>query len=228
MNKPSSDPAVSPHAVALHADPQEAQMAMQLSAQYQRAIGGLWHVMVFGAMMLKLREHLNSARGIQRGQIAYQGSIKEWIETNCPEVNTSTAWRFMALAAGLKQELKLGAKADLCLLLDRDGAQLPPAQQKLRNSIALFLEGKSQRQLLFQFAVADPKPRGGDTGVKRGPITEEMKVELHSACMRLIIQAINRDILQEKFYARCPRALLESLHGALLDAKNEIGKVLKK
>lgn len=220
------------HAVVKQSDAHEAQMAAQLSQQYQRAVGGLWEVMKFGAMMLKLREHLVlSARGQNsplRGPGSSESALSTWLTNHCPDVARPTAYRFMALADGLKKELELGAKADLCLLLDRDGDPLTPAQQRTRNEIALFLEGKSQRQLLFRFAVADPKQRGGYHGVPRGKITPEMRVEAERASVRIIIDKIHTDILKDKGFLLCEPELLENLRDTLKDGYDRVAAALKK
>jgi hypothetical protein len=143
----------------------DALMAKQLSAQYQNAIGGLWQVVKFGAMMLMLRDKLVlSARGQNsplRGPGSTENSLGTWITENCPEINRATAYRFMAIADGLKNEFKLGVKVDLYQLLEATPTALDAKSLKTRNAIEAFLEGKSQRQLLFSFAREDQVRRGG-------------------------------------------------------------------
>lgn len=159
-------------------DGNEQIMARQLEEQYGRAVGGLWEVVKFGAMMLHLREIL-----IPRAESKHKGSgryaagegLKAWIEANCPIIKLATAWRFMDLAEGLKNEMKLGKKVNLYEVLTLEESELPPKLQAKREQIAAFLEGKSQRQLLFHFANPNPKPTGGARNAQR--LTDEERIE---------------------------------------------------
>lgn len=142
----------------------QALMARQLSEQYQRAVGGLWEVVKFGAMMMHLRAALVGVAGPGNsgsGRYASGSGIEAWIKTNCPEISRPTAYRFLAIAEGLREEVKLGVKVDLLHLLTADHADLEPKLLKKRADIQDLLEGRSQRQLLLMFA--EPKI-GGNGG----------------------------------------------------------------
>ena len=140
----------------------EKLMAQQLSEQYQLAVGGLWEVVKFGAMMIHLRGAMstcghNATHGPQtKGQ-----GVEGWLKDNCPEISRPTAYRFMAIAEGLREEVKLGVKVDLLNLLTADHKDLEPKLLKKRSDIQDLLEGRSQRQLLLMFA--EPKS-GGEGG----------------------------------------------------------------
>lgn len=165
---------------------QSSDMARQLSEQYQRAVGGLWEVVKFGAMMMHLQNALFPeliGTGNAKKFASDGDGLKGWLSDNCSEINLKTAYRFKGLAEGLQKEFKLGEPADLHRLLTADASDLNRADLKTREEIAGFLEGQSQRQLQFRF-MAD-KPAGG----KRGPvkpitrsIAEDILVNLRSAC----------------------------------------------
>jgi hypothetical protein len=143
----------------------DAQMGAQLTAQYALAVGGIRHVLIFGAMMLQVRDGLISARGnkpLARG-VNSDGGLSSWLTEHAPKVNLSTAYRFMDLAEGLRNEFRLAAKTDLVHLLQAPVETLPAPRQKEREKIDAFVEGKSQRQLLFDFGfdTRAGKPKGG-------------------------------------------------------------------
>lgn len=129
-------------AIAKPDAPDEALLARQLTEQYQRAVGGLWEVVKFGAMMIHLHTTL-SARG-QSGK-----GVSNWIEQHCPEISRPTAYRFMAIAEGIRDELQIGVRTDLVKLLTADHKELEPKRLKKQAAIRDFLEGRSQRQLLL-------------------------------------------------------------------------------
>lgn len=137
----------------------------QLTAAFRDANGAVKRVLIFGAMMLAQREAIVSARGhVRTGGAASKGDgLKAWLELCAPEVAESraTAYRYMALAEGLREELKLGKKADLSLLLTSKGDTLSENLRKKAAEIDKIIEGKSQRQLLLDFGKAEPKARGG-------------------------------------------------------------------
>jgi hypothetical protein len=149
----------------------------QLTEAYRDANGAIKRVLIFGAMMLMQREAIVSARGhVRTGGAASKGDgLKAWLEACAPEVAESraTAYRYMALAEGLRDELKLGKKADLTLLLTAAGDSLSENLRKKAAEIDKLIQGKSQRQLLFDFGKADPKKRGGHHPRKGPPPTPE-------------------------------------------------------
>jgi hypothetical protein len=137
----------------------------QLTEAFRDANGAIKRVFIFGAMMLMQREAIVSTRGhVRTGGAASKGDgLKAWLEACAPEVAESrpTAYRYMALAEGLREELKLGKKADLTLLLTASGDSLTQALRKKQAEIDKLIQGKSQRQLLLDFGKAEPKRRGG-------------------------------------------------------------------
>lgn len=153
-------------------DPKDAEMGQQLTVQYERAIGGIREVLIFGAMMLKVRD-IVSTRGNDRsrggGRDTEGQGLKGWLANNAPKVNLSTAYRFMDLAEGLRDEFSLAKKTDLVHLLSAPVEKLAKPERAKREKIDAFVEGKSQRQLLFDFGIDTRagKPKGGDTSEHR-------------------------------------------------------------
>lgn len=146
--------------------PEDKLRGEQLTAAFRDANGAVKRVLIFGAMMLAQRELVDSARGANsasRGPTTKGGGLKAWLKDFAPEVAASeaTAYRYMALAEGLREELKLGKKADLSLLLTSKGDTLSENLRKKAAEIDKIIEGKSQRQLLLDFGKAEPKARGG-------------------------------------------------------------------
>lgn len=182
----------------------EIQMARQLSEQYQRAVGGLWEVVKFGAMMMHLNQILSPRL---QGKFSEQGDgTKAWLAEHCPDIKISTAWRFKGLAEGLQKEFKLGEPADLHRLLTASEDDLNRADRKTREQISEFLEGQSQRQLQFRFASG----KGEAPRTPRGPNKE---IDLRKQCCRDLASAcdfflkMRGNLPNEYFDTACARIL---------------------
>lgn len=234
----------------------EAVMARQLSEQYQRAVGGLWEVVKFGAMMVHLRDAL-SARG-QSGK-----GVAAWVEEHCPEISRPTAYRFMAIAEGLRQEVKLGAKVDLLNLLTADHKDLEPKLLRKRTEIQDMLEGRSQRQLLLMFAEPKSGGKGGANqlnqwlrenhpgleGTSFGRLPEKVQAEWSTFCAQRnrekygdaskaeynarrwwdeILAELHQERTTAKRYQAVDLATLRRISGLLLDLKRTIDDTIAK
>lgn len=151
---------------------QDRERGRQLSAAWAQACGATRHILIFGAMMLAQRETIVSTRGHVRtgGADAKGDGLKGWLEACAPDVAKSraTAYRYMGLAEGIRDEFKLGKKADLTLLLTAADEELAEPLRKKQREILDFVEGKSQRQLVLALDHGDSKPRGGNRE-KKGP-----------------------------------------------------------
>ncbi len=147
------------HELATKDAAQFPEMGRQLTLQYDRAVGGIRDVLIFGAMMLQLRAVISSARGQVHpgGANSKDTGINGWLNEYAPKVSRPTAYRFMDLAEGIRDEFKLGAKVDLQHLLTTDPKKLEPALAKKRAAILEFVEDKSQRQLLFSIGKSSPQ-----------------------------------------------------------------------
>ena len=160
-------------------------MGQQLTEQYRKAITATREVVVFGAMMLKIRETCVRTR-TQAGTFDDKGEgLKGWMAKFAPEVSHGTAYRFMALAEGVQEEFQLGKKVDLTLLLTESADELTPALQKKQRAILDFLEGKSQRQLLLQLG-GDDKPAKPSRAKSKDLTPEEEE--------RLVEQALRKEM----------------------------------
>lgn len=197
-------------AVAKRTTRDEALMARQLSDQYGRAVGGLWEVVKFGAMMMHLATVV-STRGhdsIKDLQKFAGDGVKAWLAEHCPEISRPTAYRFKGLAEGLQKEFKLGEPADLHRILTAGEDGLNRADRKMREQIAGFLEDKSQRQLQFRFMAAPGAPARKPviSPKKRVALRVQTLVELRAACKQFL--AIRGHMDDEHFDTGC--ALLVS------------------
>jgi hypothetical protein len=159
--------------------------AEQITEQYRKAVSGCLEMIRFGAMMIEVESGLE--RDGQPNQHSGE-TLKSWLEDNCPAINYKTALRFKGLAEGLQFHLRIPDSWPLRLALpsatDQEteiNADLagelgikPKRLAQMRKEIWDFLEGKSARQLVFDFGCAETAPKGGDrrSGLK---MTEEEK-----------------------------------------------------
>ena len=161
-----------------------------VAAQYHRAINGVVEMIRFGAMLAEVDASLTRETGgilsrVSRGGSHDGSTLKGWLEANCPDVNYKTAMRFLRLAEQVRAHCNLPAKVPLTLALpafdgtdaaeEDDPASMPVAparMRKLREEVRMLIDGKSARQLEFDFR--SDTPRGGDrrSGQK---LTEEEK-----------------------------------------------------
>lgn len=134
-----------------------------LTRQYQKALDGLFEAYQFGMMLRAVKERLDreTACGTTVEQNA-DGTIcgrapglKGWLATYCPEINYSTARRFLAVAEKTVSALALEAAEG------GDPATPPDAPQGASNDsrfaihdspdpdkVRAFLAGRSQRSIL--------------------------------------------------------------------------------
>lgn len=153
---------------------EDAEMGRQLTAQWERVKDSRKQDLIFGAMMLKVRERVDSARGANsatRGPTTKGTGLKGWITEFAPCVSEGVAYRLMDIAEGIRESFKLGAKVDLEALLTAQVESLDTKLAGQREKIEEMIEGRSQRQLLLEFGNAEPKHRlGGDTTPKDGTV----------------------------------------------------------
>ena len=137
-----------------------------LTTQYRKAVNGLYEAYLFGQMLAAVKAKLeaaprDAARGTARwqehgGAVAAPGwnagtGLKAWLAQHCPEINYSTARRFLAVAektnAALAESEAVPASPRPALSagegLGRGAPETFPEE-----TIRAYLEGKSQRQLL--------------------------------------------------------------------------------
>lgn len=194
MSKPKTKPknkASKPHAAALQIVPdssQDAEMGRQLTEQYQRAVGGMKEVVIFGAMMMRLRElHPEVAQrgGDRRSKSTADFdqplTLQKWLETHAPQVKRTTALRFLAVTESIAQEYpqivgtKMANKMSLAELVTKPASELPDSAAKKQLELFDFISGTSQRSWLDRFLPA--KSGGGNHRtspvVQPAPLTPE-------------------------------------------------------
>jgi len=109
------------------------------------------------------------------------------MDENCPEIHYKTAMRYKTLAAGLQSMFKIPAKLPLTLALpEPDGTvkgYVPDninvstqRVEQIQTQVWEMVNGKSARQLMFDFGLAEPKPRGGARNLPKN-FTEVQKLE---------------------------------------------------
>ena len=157
-----------------------------LTTQYRKAVNGLYEAYRFGQMLMAVKSRIeapsprDAACGTARwqehgGAVAAPGwnagtGLKAWLAEHCPEINYSTARRFLTIAektnAALAAAPAEGASEPWgeapCASAGVEGAaqvgqgralSTAPSEAAVRD----FLEGKSQRQVLK--APGKPTPR---------------------------------------------------------------------
>ena len=169
---------------------QDVTMGRQLTEQWERVKDSRKQDLIFGAMMLKVRERIDSARGNKshegKGRYEKGTGLKAWMEEHAPSVSRSVAERLMEIAEGVRESFSIGGKVDLEALLTAQIESLDAKLAKQRGKIEEMIEGKSQRQLLLEFGAAEKKPRGGARGVQgvREPETAESSAaHLRALCV---------------------------------------------
>ncbi len=138
-------------------------MGRQITDQWERVKAGVREQIVLGAMMLKVRDRVDSARGANsatRGPTTKGTGLKAWMETHAPTVSEGSAYRLMEIAEGIRENFAL-KRIDLEMLLTAQLAGMDAVLAKKRGQIEEVIAGKSQRQLLLQFGGGTAKERGG-------------------------------------------------------------------
>lgn len=166
-----------------------ALMGRQLSEQYQRAVGGLKEVVIFGAMMMRLRElHPEMTKVGRPGKKLSTAdnsplSLSAWLETYAPDVKRPTALRFLhvteAICADYAQIVgaKTAKQISLPDLVTTPAKQLPKGCEEKQLSLFEYINGTSQRSWLDRFSPESPQKRGSASrsGDKpRAPTTAEL------------------------------------------------------
>ncbi|MDD5349254.1 MAG: hypothetical protein PHQ12_03490 [Chthoniobacteraceae bacterium] len=224
---PNTETSLSP-AVVPAPNAQDVEMAAQLTEQFRRARDAAQDAVIqavlFGAMMLKLRQYVNvSACGhvVSKGGRGSKGDgLKGWLEKNAPEVSRHQAYDAMALAEGLQKHFQLKADTDIAQLLTGDSKEVGAKLAKKAEKIRKFLEGRSQRQLQLVFG---NKPLGGkrERDPNKETPAEDPAFVAHEIWTPLLRQ-LETEGLQEKSWASLPQADLARLKGLLIDLSRAI------
>lgn len=221
-----------------------------LTTQYRKAVNGLYEAYLFGQMLAQVKARLeqftgDATRGTAReltqtgangGTLAAPGwnagtGLKAWLAQHCPEINYSTARRFLAVAEKTNAAL---AESEAVPASPRAGVT-PAAGEGARSPfpsetpflltfpeeiIRAFLEGKSQRQIIGGKRAGAGRPRkdweaalgqSPEAAFKRleealAPLNELVVVKqthrlLAAADLETLRAAI--DLLHERIHAEC-------------------------
>ena len=167
----------------------DALMGSQLTEQYHRAVGGMREVLRFGAMMLQLRENLFTREQVSVGGRGNKDGISLWLSEHAPEVNRTTAYRFMHVAEAVAAQFKAPAKVSFIELATKPAAELPAKLREKQLELFEFIDGTSQRSWLDTFK---PRNAGGYRPRKGEPPTVEdlaatAKFEAETVFQRLVV-----------------------------------------
>ena len=150
----------------------DALLGEQLTVQYHRAVGGMQEVLKFGAMMMMLRQHIESTRGLDHATTTGQGAKYDagtggdaWLTEHAPEIKKATAYRFMHVAEAVAKKFENPGKTTFIELATTPPESLSEKNQKKQLELWDFVNGTSQRSWLDMFA--PPKSSGGDRSAFR-------------------------------------------------------------
>lgn len=177
----------------------DAVKGAQLTTQYHRATGGMKEVVIFGAMMMQLREehpemtkrgNPNAANAKKKDQLSTRGQLIEpdaslplskWLETYAPEVKRTTALRFLHVTESIAEKYAeiVGAKVakliPLPQLVTTPAEDLPKGFESKQLELFEFVNGTSQRSWLDMFSPESPQKRGHKTKQDQGNDTLKPK-----------------------------------------------------
>jgi hypothetical protein len=180
---------------------EDAQMSKLVIAQYPKAIGATREILIFGAILLNVEKVILSRENkMSRGTLNSAGrpqgtGLKGWLAIHAPKVNYNTAAKFKRLAEAVHESLQLPQKTDFVHLLSAPVEELPAKEQKKREKLDDCIEGKSQRQLLFNFGI---DTKGGKK--KGGPVNAGQTLD------RRTKEEIARDEFEEAARTLCKLA----------------------
>lgn len=200
-----------------------------LTTQYRKAVNGLYEAYRFGQMLAQVKARLEAALGdaargtaeISHGDRAIVGGwnagtgLKAWLAEHCPEINYSTARRFLAIAektnAALAAAPAEGASEPWgeapCASAGVEGAAQAPSEQAVRD----FLEGKSQRAVLRlggKREGAGRKPKDWAAALGESPMVAMKRLEA-------ALVPLNELIVVKALHHLLAPADLETVRGAI-------------
>ena len=152
----------------------DATTGQQLTQQYQRAVGGMREVLIFGAMLKKVEQSLPmSTRGHGNINNLHNsgGGLKGWLATNAPEISRPTALRFLGVTEAIARDYQaivgeqVASAYDLPALVLANTDDLDAATALKQGELFAFVSGTSQRSWLDRYKLNDaptnpvPKPK---------------------------------------------------------------------
>jgi hypothetical protein len=163
--------AAAPGTLTIH-QADDSLMGQQLTEQYHRAIGGIREVLRFGAMMMQLRNYIESTRGLDHHTTTGKGAkydantgVDAWLKQFAPEVKKATAYRFLHVAESIAQQFQTPAKITFADLATKAPEELPEKLRSKQAELWEFVDGTSQRSWLDAFK---PRPTLGGYHPRQG------------------------------------------------------------
>lgn len=165
----------------------DAVKGAQLTNQYHRATGGMKEVVIFGAMMMQLREEHPETKqhgGNRRSSSTVElekVTLRGWLEKHAPEVKLTTALRFLHVTESIAANYKeiVGAKVAKLIslpdLVTKSADDLPAGCEAKQLELFEFVNGTSQKSWLDMFSPESPQKRGHKTKVEQGNDTLKPK-----------------------------------------------------
>jgi hypothetical protein len=183
----------------------DAMKGAQLTTQYHRATGGMKEVVIFGAMMMQLREeHPELAqnggdRKSKTNVVSDRLTLAKWLENHAPDVKISTARRFLHVTEAIAQDYveivgaKIAKLMPMSQLVTTALEELPETAQAKQLELFEWINGTSQKSWLDRFNPESPQKRGHKTKIDQGndtpkPITA---ADLAAAAEEEIIAILN-------------------------------------
>jgi hypothetical protein len=214
----------------------DAAEGKELTTAFKEATSGMRRVLEFGARLWKVREVL-SARGQnspKRGPGSTENSLGNWLKEHAPDVNHSTAYRFLDVTEAIAQDYaqivgqRVAKQFALCDLVTTPAADLPEDAREKQLSLFDYASGKSQRSWLDRFAT--PKGRGGDHGGGKGKgkpkSPEQQKAAMRERC-NLLGEALQA-LITDKDYKILERIELDHLEDLLTELNTAVKGWAKK
>jgi hypothetical protein len=183
----------------------DAMKGAQLTTQYHRATGGMKEVVIFGAMMMQLREEYPeiAQRGGDRKSKSTMDfdrlTLANWLETYAPEVKRTTAIRFLHVTEAIAQDYveivgaKIAKLMPMSQLVTTALEELPENAQAKQLELFEWINGTSQKSWLDRFNPESPQKRGHKTKIDQGNDTPKpmTAADLAAAAEDEIIHILN-------------------------------------
>ena len=157
----------------------DADLGRALTVHYHRATGGMTEVLRFGALLMRIQEFCVSAlEHANLGNDARRDTgLKAWLAEHAPEINRTTAYRFLHVAEAVAADFKLPEKVSFIDLAISDASDLPETLQAKQTELWDFVSGTSQRSWLDRFAPAEKKTSSGEKTLKPLPKLTDEEIE---------------------------------------------------
>jgi hypothetical protein len=225
--------------VVARAGATDEELGAQLTEQYGRAIGGMTEVLKFGAMMMMLRQHIDSTRGVDRDGGKKSGAkydadtgVKAWLKRFAPEIKHATAYRFLHVAESVMAAFAVPAKISFVELATTPAAELPEKLQRKQTELREFANGTSQKSWLDQITPRQSYlPTGGArVSAKEPPAPEQAPADAERAAITAWkdLMLLFDDFFTQGHHLNLAANVREQLDDFLAQAREKLAAVNKK